>query len=199
LGAYCFSGDWLWDALKKIKVSPKGEYYLTDIVSVASEAGLNVQAIALTDEEEAIGINTRKHLAEAEAVLRRRINERWMLAGVTMLDPKLVYIEDGVVIGQDTILLPNTYLRGGTQIGEGCRIGPNTIIEDSSVGDGCTLLSSVIEGSVIEDDVTMGPFCHLRRGAHLRTGVHMGNFGEVKDSTLGRGTKMGHFSYIGNA
>lgn len=199
VGAYCFSGDWLWDALKKIKVSPKGEYYLTDIVAVAVGAGLNVQAIALADEDEVIGINTRKHLAEAEAVLRRRINERWMLAGVTMLDPNLVYIEDGVVIGQDTTLLPNTYLRGGTQIGEGCRIGPNTIIEDSRVGDGCTLLSSVIEGSVIEDDVTMGPFCHLRRGAHLRTGVHMGNFGEVKDSTLGRGTKMGHFSYIGNA
>jgi len=100
VGAYCFSGDWLWDALKKIKVSPKGEYYLTDIVSVASEAGLNVQAIALADEEEAIGINTRKHLAEAEAVLRRRINERWMLAGVTMLDPNWYTLKMGWSLGR---------------------------------------------------------------------------------------------------
>jgi len=199
VGAYCFSGAWLWEALKRIKISPKGEYYLTDIVAVAGSAGETVAAITLDDEEEGMGINNRKHLAEAEAVIRRRINEKWMLAGVTMLDPNLVYIEDGVKIGKDTSLMPNTYLRGNTQVGEGCRIGPNTIIENSSVGDGCSLLASVIEGAVIEDGVSMGPFCHLRKGAHLRKGVHMGNFGEVKDSTLGPGTKMGHFSYIGNA
>ena len=199
VGAYCFSGSWLWEALKEIKLSPKGEYYLTDIVAVAGNAGENVAVISLTDEDEAMGINNRSHLAEAEAVLRRRINEKWMLAGVTMLDPNLVYIEDSVKLGKDTLLFPNTYLRGDTQIGEGCRIGPNTIIESSSVGNDCTLLASVIEGAIVEDGVGMGPFCHLRKGAHLRKGVHMGNFGEVKDSTLGPGTKMGHFSYIGNA
>jgi bifunctional UDP-N-acetylglucosamine pyrophosphorylase/glucosamine-1-phosphate N-acetyltransferase len=199
VGAYCFSAAWLWDALKQIKISPKGEYYLTDIVAVAVEAGKPVAAINLEDELEAMGINTRVHLAEAEAAIRRRINERWMLAGVTMLDPNLVYIEDSVTLGMDTVLLPNTYLRGHTSIGEGCRIGPNTLVTDSKVGNDCTLLASVIEGAILEDRVTMGPFCRLRRGAHLREGVHMGNFGEVKDSTLGPGTKMGHFSYIGNA
>jgi len=199
VGAYCFSAAWLWDALKQIKISPKGEYYLTDIVAVAVEAGKPVAAINLEDELEAMGINTRVHLAEAEAAIRRRINERWMLAGVTMLDPNLVYIEDSVTLGMDTVLLPNTYLRGHTSIGEGCRIGPNTLVTDSKVGNDCTLLASVIEGAILEDHVTMGPFCRLRRGAHLREGVHMGNFGEVKDSTLGPGTKMGHFSYIGNA
>ncbi len=199
MGAYCFSGSWLWEALDKIKLNPKGEYYLTDIVAVAGNAGENVAVISLSDEEEAMGINNRSHLAEAEAVLRRRINEKWLLAGVTMLDPNLVYIEDSVKLGKDTLLFPNTYLRGDTQIGEGCRIGPNTIIENSSVGNDCTLLASVIEGAIVEDGVGMGPFCHLRKGAHLRKGVHMGNFGEVKDSTLGPGTKMGHFSYIGNA
>jgi bifunctional UDP-N-acetylglucosamine pyrophosphorylase/glucosamine-1-phosphate N-acetyltransferase len=199
VGAYCFSAAWLWDALKQIKISPKGEYYLTDIVAVAVEAGKPVAAITLEDELEAMGINTRVHLAEAEAAIRRRINERWMLAGVTMLDPNLVYIEDSVTLGMDTVLLPNTYLRGHTSIGEGCRIGPNTLVTDSKVGNDCTLLASFIEGAILEDRVTMGPFCRLRRGAHLREGVHMGNFGEVKDSTLGPGTKMGHFSYIGNA
>lgn len=199
VGAYCFSSPWLWNALKQIQRSPKGEYYLTDIVAVAVNAGLPVAAITMLDEQEALGINTRIHLAEAEASLRRRVNERWMLGGVTMLDPALVYIEDSVTLGKDTVLLPNTHLRGTTSIGEGCRIGPDTIISDSSVGSECTLLASVIEGSIIEDHVGMGPFCHLRKGAHLRSGVHMGNFGEVKDSTLGPGTKMGHFSYIGNA
>ncbi len=199
VGAYCFSGAWLWNALKEIKLSPRGEYYLTDIVEIAGKAGESIASITLDDEDEAMGINNRKHLAEAEAVMHRRINEKWMLAGVTMLDPNLVYIEEGVKIGRDTLLMPNTYLRGNVQVGEGCRIGPNTIIENSSIGNNCSLLASVIEGAIVEDGVSMGPFCHLRKGAHLRKGVHMGNFGEVKDSTLGPGTKMGHFSYIGNA
>ncbi len=199
VGAYCFSSEWLWKALKEIKLSPKGEYYLTDIVEIASRSGKPVKAIVLEDEEEALGINNRKHLAEAERVIRRRLNERFMLAGVTMLDPDLVYIEEGVQIGKDTIILPNTYLRGNTTIGEGCRLGPNTIIEDTQVGDHCSILACLLEGAVLEEGVTMGPFCHLRKGAHLCKGVHMGNFGEVKDSTLGPGTKMGHFSYIGNA
>lgn len=199
VGAYCFSGDWLWKALKEIKVSPKGEYYLTDIVEIADRSGKPAAAIVLEDEEEALGINNRKHLAEAERVVRRRVNERFMLAGVTMLDPDLVYIEEGVKIGRDTVILPNTYLRGKTEIGEGCRLGPNTIVEDTQVGDHCSILACLLEGAVLEEGVNMGPFCHLRKGAHLCKGVHMGNFGEVKDSTLGPGTKMGHFSYIGNA
>jgi bifunctional UDP-N-acetylglucosamine pyrophosphorylase/glucosamine-1-phosphate N-acetyltransferase len=199
VGAYCFSADWLWDALHKIKVSPKGEYYLTDTVALAVQAGLAVQALVSDDLVETIGINTRLHLAEAEAAMRQRINRAHMLAGVTIVDPASTYIEPGIKIGRDTVIWPNTYLRGRTVIGEGCVIGPNTIAEDTTVGDCCEILAAVMEGAVVEDNVGIGPFAHLRKGAHLCKGVHMGNFGEVKDSILGPATKMGHFSYIGNA
>ncbi|MGD0707538.1 MAG: bifunctional UDP-N-acetylglucosamine diphosphorylase/glucosamine-1-phosphate N-acetyltransferase GlmU [Anaerolineaceae bacterium] len=199
VSAYCFSSTWLWPALKRVKLSPKGEYYLTDLVGLAVSDGLAVQAVVLDDAQEAVGINTRVHLAEAEAIIRRRINERWMLAGVTLVDPESVFIGADVQIGKDTTIWPNTYLRGKTTIGEGCVVGPNTMIEDTQIGSHCTLLMAVMEGAVLEDNVSMGPFAHLRKGAHLANGVHMGNFGEVKNSYLGPETKMGHFSYIGDA
>ncbi len=198
-GAYCFSAEWLWQALAQVKVSPKGEYYLTDTVAIAAAQGLPVQAVTLEDREETIGVNTRVHLAEAEAAMRRRINRRHLLNGVTMIDPQRTYIDAGVEIGADTVLWPDTYLHGETVIGPGCEIGPNTIIRDSRIGADCSILASVLESAVLEDRVDMGPFARLRRGAHLAEGVHMGNFGEVKDSYLGPGVKMGHFSYIGNA
>ncbi len=199
VGAYCFRADWLWAALKRIPLSPKGEYYLTDSIGLAVADGLEVRAMTLDDPEEAIGINTRIHLAEAEIILRRRINESHMLSGVTILDPRSAYIDAEVHIGRDTVIWPNTYLQGKTVIGQGCAIGPNTMVQDTKMGNGCKVLMSVLESAVLEDDVDMGPFARLRKGAHLCKGVHMGNFGEVKDSTLGPGTKMGHFSYIGNA
>ena len=198
-GVYCFRSSWLWEALKRIQLSPKGEYYLTDLVGMAVAEGHTIQTLGVDDPNEVIGINTRLHLAQAEALLRQRINREWMLAGVSMIDPSSVYIEPEVTLGQDTTLWPGTYLHGSTQIGEGCVIGPNTIIKDTKVGDGCTLLASVLEGALLEDHVEIGPYCHLRKGAHLCKGVHMGNFGEVKNSTLGPGAKMGHFSYMGDA
>ena len=198
-GVYVFEAGWLWQALRQVPLSPKGEYYLTDVIGIAVQQGRTVQAVLMDDPEEAIGINTRLHLAEAEAVLRRRINRDHMLAGVTLIDPNTTYIEPGVTIGQDTIIWPNTYLRGQSSLGEGCEIGPNTIIQDSRVGDRCKVLASVLEKAVVEDEVEIGPFGHLRKGAHLAHGVHMGNFGEVKNSYLGPGVKMGHFSYIGDA
>ena len=199
VGAYCFSADWLWDALSRIPLSKKGEYYLTDTIGLAVNAGLAVQALICEDLSEIIGINTRVHLAEAEAAMRMRINRAHMLAGVTIVDPNATYVEAGVTIGRDTVIWPNTYLRGKTSIGEGCTIGPNTIAQDTTIGDDCTVLAAVMEKALVEDDVSIGPFARLRKGAHLCKGVHMGNFGEVKDSTLGPGTKMGHFSYLGNA
>jgi len=199
VGAYCFSADWLWEALHRLPLSKKGEYYLTDTVALAVKAGLPVQAVVTDDPVETIGINTRVHLAEAETAMRQRINAAHMLAGVTMIDPQTIYVEAGVTIGRDTVLWPNSYLQGGTRIGENCEIGPNCIIRDTVIGNDCLVLASVLEGALLEDDVDIGPFAHLRKGAHLCKGVHMGNFGEVKDSTLGPGTKMGHFSYIGNA
>jgi bifunctional UDP-N-acetylglucosamine pyrophosphorylase / glucosamine-1-phosphate N-acetyltransferase len=199
LSIYCFDAKWLWGALKRIKVSVKGEYYLTDVVAIAREDNLAVNAISLEDFKEAIGINTRVHMAEAEVILRERINRQWMEFGVTLIDPANTYIAPTVRIGRDTSIGPNTHLRGDTIIGEETVIGPNCIIEDSAIGNKCTILAAVIEGAIVEDGVSMGPFAHLRKGAHLMKGVHMGNFGEVKDSTLHPGVKMGHFSYIGNA
>ncbi len=200
VGAYCFKADWFWDALQRIEKNPKkGEYYLTDIVEIAVKDNLPVQAVLHEDFTETIGINTRIHLSEAEAALRMRINREHMLNGVSMMDPASTYIEVGVQIGKDTTVMPNTYLHGNTVIGEGNVIGPNTIIRDSKIGNKCKVLASVLEGAVLEDDVDMGPFARLRKGAHLKSHVHMGNFGEVKDSTLHEGVKMGHFSYIGNA
>ncbi len=200
VGAYCFRAGWLWDALHRIEKNPKkGEYYLTDIVELAARENLPVQAVVHDSLIETIGINTRVHLAEAEAALRRRINEAHMLNGVSMPDPASTYIEAEVSIGRDTTVLPNTHLQGKTVIGEACMIGPNSIIRDTTIGSRCKVMASVLDGAVLEDDVDMGPFARLRRGAHLADHVHMGNFGEVKDSYLASGVKVGHFSYIGNA
>jgi bifunctional UDP-N-acetylglucosamine pyrophosphorylase/glucosamine-1-phosphate N-acetyltransferase len=146
-----------------------------------------------------IGVNTRAHLSEAEAAMRMRINRGHMLNGVSMMNPETTYIEIGVKIGKDTIIMPNTYIHGDTTIGERNVIGPNSIIRDTTIGNDCKILASVMEGAILEDDVDMGPFARLRKGAHLKSHVHMGNFGEVKDSVLHEGVKMGHFSYIGNA
>lgn len=200
VGAYCFQANWLWEALHRIPKNPrKGEYYLTDVVEIAVQDNLPVQAVVHDDFIETIGINTRVHLSEAEAALRLRINRAHMLNGVSMIDPASTYIDAGVKIGHDTILMPNTYIHGKTEIGEGNLIGPNTIIRNTQIGNRCKVLASVLEGAVLEDEVDMGPFARLRRGAHLKSRVHMGNFGEVKDSTLQEGVKMGHFSYVGNA
>jgi len=199
VSAYCFQADWLWEALGKIPVSAKGEYYLTDVVGLAVGEGYSVQSMVLEDPTEGVGLNNRVHLATVEKLMRARINQKWMLAGVTIINPDVTYIEPEVMIGQDTVIQPNTHLRGQTVIGKDCEIGPDTTVIDSKIGNHVRLLASVLEEAEVADDVTMGPFCHLRKGAVLKQGVHMGNFGEVKDSILGAGTKMGHFSYIGNA
>ena len=196
---YCFDAKWLWDALDRVEKSAVGEYYLTDLIAIASREGEKIGSIEIKDHQESIGINNRIHLAEATQVIRQRINRRWMLEGVTMIDPDAVYIEDTVELGRDTVLYPDVYLRGDSVVGEGCQLGPSVILESTTVGDRCKLLFAVLESAKLENDVDMGPFGHLRRGAHLDDHVHMGNFGEIKNSYLAPGVKMGHFSYIGDA
>jgi len=198
-GAYCFEAAWLWAHLPRLPLSPKGEFYLTDTVAQAVAEGLTVAALKTTDEAETLGVNTRAQLAQAEALLRRRTNERWMAEGVTLIDPATTYIEPSVTLGRDTVIWPNTHLQGQTTVGENCILGPNTIIRDTTVGAGCRIECAVLEGAWLAEDVEIGPFAHLRQGARLERGVHLGNFGEVKNSTLGPGVKMGHFSYIGDA
>ena len=196
---YCFNAEWLWNALDRIEKSAVGEYYLTDLVAIAYKDGLTVGSIEIADRDESIGINNRIHLAEATKALQKRINRRWMIEGVTFIDPDKVYIEPSVRIGRDTVIYPEVYLQGDTVIGSNCELGPSVVIQDTTIGDRCRVVYAMLEYARLENDVDMGPFGHLRKGAHLDNHVHMGNFGEVKDSHLGPGTKMGHFSYIGDA
>ena len=199
VGAYCFQADWLWEHLGQLPLSEKGEYYITDLVQMATQAGEEIASIAIEDGDEIIGINTREHLAEAQNALQRRVNRKWMLAGVTIMDPASTYIDPQVQIGTDTTILPNTFLQGHTTIGDDCVLGPNSIIRESKIGDDCKVFLSVMTSATLEDQVDIGPFAHLRPGAYLCRGVHMGNFGEVKNSVLGADVKMGHFSYVGDA
>jgi len=200
VGIYTFEAGFLWTHLPQLRPSPrKGEQYLTDLIGMAVAEGLPVESLRAADPLEVLGINTRVELALAAKTLQRRINEHWMLEGVTFQDPETCYLDSAVVIGRDTVILPNTHLRGQTTIGAGCEIGPNSILEECTIGDRCRVTASVLEEAVMEDESNIGPFGHLRKGARLCRGAHMGNFGEMKNSTLGPGAKMGHFSYLGDA
>lgn len=198
-GIYCFRAQWLWQSLPELASSKTGEIFLTDLVSMAVSENLLVESVQVDDGSEVLGVNTRVELARADGILRRRIREYWMLAGVSMPDPDSVYIEMGAQIGMDSTILPNTHIRGVTVIGERCEIGPNSVISDSRIGSDCKITSSVVEQAILEDSVSVGPFSHMRPGAYLESDVHIGNYGEVKNSRIGKGTKSGHFSYIGDA
>jgi bifunctional UDP-N-acetylglucosamine pyrophosphorylase / glucosamine-1-phosphate N-acetyltransferase len=197
-GVYCFDRKWLWPTLQALPRNAAGEFYLTDLIARASDQGRDIATVT-GSLEEAMGINDRVQLAHAEQLLRHRILERHMYAGVTILDPATTYIDAEVVIGPDTVILPGTMITGETRIGMGCRIGPYSTIDSSTIGDHCVIRNSVLEETVFEDEVSIGPFSHCRPGAHLARGVRMGNFGEVKNSYIGAETDMHHFSYIGDA
>ena len=196
-GVYCFDAPWASEQLMSIEASDQGEKYLTALAAAGD--GASIEGVIAGDPTEMLGVNNRVQLSQVEAILRQRIRDHWMLAGVTLADPASVYIDADVQIGQDTVILPNTMLLGQSCIGEGCEIGPNSVIKDSNVGDQCRVTASVLESSTVENKVDMGPFSHLRPGAHLETGVHIGNFVEVKNSRLGVGAAAGHFTYLGDA
>ena len=198
-GILCFRDSWLWPNLARLERRPGSEVYLTDLVAMACEQGETVVAQVVSDPLEVMGLDTRPRVAQAEAELRRRINQHWMLSGVTFVHPETTYVESEVEIGADTVIWPNTLLQGQTRIGEGCTIGPGSVIRDSIIGDRCQVELSVVEQAVMEEGSDVGPFGHLRKGAHLGPEAHMGNFGEVKNSYLGPGVKMGHMSYLGDA
>ena len=199
VGVYSFRASWLWPNLETLAPAAGGEIYLTDLVSLASRQGMPVTSVAATDADEAVGINTRSQMAGAEAALRKRIAERWMEQGISLADPATTYIDVGVRLGQDTVVLPNTHLTGESRIGADCHIGPNAIISDSVVGDGCRIVASTIEKSTLAEGVRVGPFSHVRPGTVLGRGVRIGNFAELNRSKLGENSRSAHFSYIGDA
>ncbi|MCL5256328.1 MAG: bifunctional UDP-N-acetylglucosamine diphosphorylase/glucosamine-1-phosphate N-acetyltransferase GlmU [Chloroflexi bacterium] len=207
VGAYCFRSGWLWPHLSRVRLSEKGEYYLTDLVAMAvaeyeaagGSRAYPLQTLCAEDAVETMGINDRRQLAKAGLEMQRRINESLMLQGVTIIDPASTYINAGVQIGRDTIIYPNTTVEGKTVIGEECGIGPNSHLIDCIIGDRCRVWSSAVEGSRLSPGATVGPFSHLRAGSAIGEDAHIGNFAEVKSSSLGAGTRMGHFSYVGDA
>ncbi|MEE8466667.1 MAG: bifunctional UDP-N-acetylglucosamine diphosphorylase/glucosamine-1-phosphate N-acetyltransferase GlmU [Dehalococcoidia bacterium] len=198
-GVYCFQADWLWENLNQATDGSGTERYLTDLAAIAAGQGDSVAAELSDDSVEVLGINNRVELARLEDIQRQRIREHWMLEGVTISDPSSVMIDAGVVIGQDTLVLPNTMLLGSTVVGSGCEVGPGSVLKNSTIGDGCRVTSSALEEAVMESGVDIGPFSHLRPGAHLESGVHIGNFVEVKESRFAAGAVMGHFGYVGDA
>ncbi len=199
LGAYAIDLAWLRKAVPRLRANATGEVFLTDLVALATTEGARVAAYCTDDPEEGMGVNTRVELAAAEDVVRRRIRERHMLAGVTFHDPASSFVDAEVDIAPDVVIDRGCILEGRTRIGTGTRIGPYAIVRDTRIGERCRVEASVLEGATLEDDVTVGPYSHLRPGAHLEKGVQLGNFGEVKNARLGRGTKMHHFSYVGDA
>lgn len=200
-GVYAFDLGTLFAALAEVGSSnAQGEYYLPDLVAIHKRAGRPVDAVMLDDPGEIQGINTRVELAAVGRTLQRRINEAHMAAGVTMVDPETAYVGPDVVIGQDTVLHPFVMLEGRTVIGSGCEVHGGVRIQDSRLGDRVLVHNhTVIAASTIASDVHLGPFARIRPDSVLSDGVHVGNFVEIKKSTLGKATKVGHLAYIGDA
>lgn len=199
LGAYAVDLGWLRTAVPRLKANATGEIFLTDLVEIARREDRVVAAHRTSDPAEGLGVNTRADLAVIDDALRQRIKQRHMLAGVTFTDPASSSVDADVVIEPDVTIERGTILEGRTRIGTGSRIGPYAILRDTTIGAGSRIEASVLEGATCEDEVRVGPFSHLRPGAYLERGVEIGNFGEVKASRLGAGTKMHHFSYVGDA
>ena len=195
-GVYCFNGPWLADLIDRVPPAPSGERYLTALAAMGAGA---VAALPVAWADEAIGVNDRLQLSAVETVLRDRINCHWMTEGVTIIDPATTYIDADVKLGQDTVVLPNTMLTGRTVIGEECEIGPNSVVSDTVVSDRCRIVASTLEGARVDSQVDIGPYCHLRPDAVIETGVHLGNYVEVKNSRVGSNTAAGHFCYLGDA
>ena len=199
-GIFCFDHDALTDALPRVGTdNAQGERYLPDVLALLRADGAVVDAHVVDDPGLVLGINDRVGLAEVRAVAQRRILERHMSAGVTIVDPGSTLIDADVVIGHDTTIEPATYLRGATTIGENATVGPCTTVIDSTLGDGVTVVHSYLQAAELQAGASVGPFAYLRPGTVLRAGAKVGTFVEVKNSDIGEGTKVPHLSYIGDA
>src|SRR5439155_1861134 len=197
---YCFRRNLLAPALRRLSPeNAQGEYYLTDAIEVLRAAGHKVIAVKADDPAAAMGVNDRAQLADAEAALRGRINRRWMLAGVTMVDPSRTYIAATVALEPDVRILPGTILEGRTSIAAGAVIGPDSHLVDTIVGERTKVANTVARGVEIGDDCQVGPYAYLRPGTRRAAGAKAGTFAELQEADIGTGTKVPHLSYLGDA
>lgn len=198
-GIYCFERAALFEALSGINcANNQGEYYLTDVIGILAGQQENVWAVAADDYQQTLGINARVQLAEAEKIIRKRKLKELMEAGVTIMDPDTTFVDAEVVVGSDTILYPFTWLEGSTIIGSNCEIGPNSRLQNTKVGDNALLHFSYAHDCQVGNNTNIGPYVHLRPNTVLTDGVKVGNFVEVKNSVVGKGSKIPHLSYIGD-
>jgi len=199
-GLYCFDLAFLRAALPNLsRDNAQGELYLTDVVAMAVAKGLGVEALAYPRAAEVMGVNSRADLAAASAYARARVNDALLAAGVSLIDPATTYVEAGVVVGPDTVLHPGVCLHGATRIGSGCEIGPYSVYRDADLADGVVDRGhSHLEGCEVAAGAQLGPFARLRPGAVVGRNARVGNFVEIKQSTIGEGSKVSHLSYIGD-
>lgn len=199
-GIYCIECPLMFDMLATLTCdNAQGEYYLTDVLAKLNAAGHKVGGVITADSDMVMGINSRKQLAEAEAVMRSRILDKLMDAGVTIMDPASTFIEGSVKIGSDTIIYPYTWLEGSTEIGEDCQIGPNVRLTNVTVGNKSQLQFVYGHDCQVCDEVVAGPYVHLRPDTVIGNKVKIGNFVEVKNSNVGTGSKLPHLTYIGDS
>ncbi len=199
-GVYCFDNKMLFENLHSVNNdNAQGEYYLPDVVSILKSQGEKIVAYQMSDLSESLGVNDRVALSQAEKLMQKRINEAHMREGVTIVDPDNTYIDVDVEIGNDTTVEPNVKIFGGSKIGSDCLIGSGSRIDSSEIGDGVTVISSTLDNAIMRDGSNIGPNSHLRPKADIGKDVHIGNFCEVKNATIGDRTKVGHLSYVGDA
>jgi bifunctional UDP-N-acetylglucosamine pyrophosphorylase/glucosamine-1-phosphate N-acetyltransferase len=197
---YCFDARRFWPALAQVTPdNEQSEYYLTDVIGILHRQGQPLEAVVTDDPSECLGVNDRRQLAELGAIMRRRILDRLMTAGVTVVDPSNTYVDDTVTIGMDTVLHPGIILEGRTTIGAECVVSTGCHLSDTTLGDRVLLKPyCVLTASTVEADAQLGPFCHLRPQSHVGQKAKIGNFVELKKSRIGRGSKVPHLSYVGD-
>lgn len=199
-GMYAFSSKELFSALHMVKNdNSKNEYYLTDVISILSRKKRKIIGYKIYDFKEIMGINNRCELTIAEDYMRKKVLENHMLSGVTIINPETVYIEEAVKIEKDTTILPSTIIKGKTKIKSGSIIGPFSYIEDTTIGKNVEIRASFVYGAEIAENVKIGPFSHIRRETKIAAKSRIGNFSEIKKSTIGENTKVSHLSYIGDS
>ncbi|NMB33752.1 MAG: bifunctional UDP-N-acetylglucosamine diphosphorylase/glucosamine-1-phosphate N-acetyltransferase GlmU [Clostridium sp.] len=199
-GMYCFNAKDLKTALAGLSNNnSQGEYYLTDTIEILLNGGKNVGAYKVGDNKEVLGINDRVQLAYASGIIKNKILENIMRNGATIIDPTSTYIDWGAKVGADTVIYPSTFIRGKTQIGENCTIGPGTTIEDCKIACGARIINSVVCKSIVDENTNIGPFAYIRPGSHIGREVKIGDFVEIKKSKIGDGTKISHLTYVGDA